>query len=63
MVQLVQPLYRFFIVSSGIASVGYNGASGNAAVKLQLAGSTNQTVNAGPAANPSSGTTAMNLNM
>ena len=52
------------LATSGTVSVGYDGASGDASKKLKFEGSfSNQTQAAGPAANPSSGTTAMNLNV
>ena len=52
------------LATSGTVSVGYDGASGDASKKLKFEGSfTNQTQAAGPAANPSSGTTAMSLDV
>ena len=46
------------LATSGTVSVGYDGASGDASKKLKFEGSfSNQTQAAGPAANPSSGTT------
>ena len=52
------------LATSGTVSVGYDGASGDASKKLKFEGSfSNQTVQAGPAAKPSSGTTAMSLDV